>query len=278
MSGCLYIVATPIGNLDDITKRAISILDQVDLIAAEDTRHSRKLLNHLDINNNIIAYFEHNEEKLTTKLIDKLIGGVSIALISDAGTPLISDPGYKLVSAAYNANITVIPIPGPSSAIAALSTSGLPCVKFIFEGYLPPKKVARQKYLKTLILEKRTLIFYETPHRILSSIKDMHSIFGGDRYVTIARELTKKHEQITRDNLFNIKSKIETTEIKNKGEFVIILEGNRDDSIKDSEILRINKILRDKISSKDAISLTSKITGKKKNEIYKLVHESDVTV
>ena len=203
---------------------------------------------------------------------------MSIALISDAGTPLISDPGYKLVSAAYNANITVIPIPGPSSAIAALSTSGLPCVKFIFEGYLPPKKVARQKYLKTLILEKRTLIFYETPHRILSSIKDMHSIFGGDRYVTIARELTKKHEQITRDNLFNIKSKIETTEIKNKGEFVIILEGNRDDSIKDSEILRINKILRDKISSKDAISLTSKITGKKKNEIYKLVHEGDVTV
>ena len=199
------------------------------------------------------AYFEHNEEKLTTKLIDKLIGGVSIALISDAGTPLISDPGYKLVSAAYNANITVIPIPGPSSAIAALSTSGLPCVKFIFEGYLPPKKVARQKYLKTLILEKRTLIFYETPHRILSSIKDMHSIFGGDRYVTIARELTKKHEQIKRDNLFNIKSKIETTEIKNKGEFVIILEGSRDDSIKDSEILRINKILRDKISSKDAI-------------------------
>ena len=278
MSGCLYIVATPIGNLDDITKRAISTLDQVDLIAAEDTRHSRKLLNHLDINNNIIAYFEHNEEELTAKLIDKLIGGVSIALISDAGTPLISDPGYKLVSAAYNANITVIPIPGPSSAIAALSTSGLPCVKFIFEGYLPPKKVARQKYLKTLILEKRTLIFYETPHRILSSIKDMHSIFGGDRYVTIARELTKKHEQITRGNLFNIKSKIETTEIKNKGEFVIILEGNRDDSIKDSEILRINKILRDKISSKDAISLTSKITGKKKNEIYKLVHESDVTV
>ena len=126
MSGSLYIVATPIGNLDDITKRAINTLDQVDLIAAEDTRHSRKLLNHLDINNNIIAYFEHNEEKLTSNLIEKLIGGMSIALISDAGTPLISDPGYKLVSAAYNANITVIPIPGPSSAIAALSTSGLP--------------------------------------------------------------------------------------------------------------------------------------------------------
>ena len=275
MSGSLYIVATPIGNLDDITKRAISILEQVDLIAAEDTRHSRKLLNHLGINNNIIAYFEHNEEKLTSNLIEKLIGGMSIALISDAGTPLISDPGHKLVSAAYNADISVIPIPGPSSVIAALSTSGLPCIKFVFEGYLPPKEIARRKYLKTLILEQRTLIFYETPHRILASIEDMHSIFGGDRYVTIARELTKKHEQITRDNLFNIKSKIETTEIKNKGEFVIILEGNRDDSIKDSEILRINKILRDKISSKDAISLTSKITGKKKNEVYKLVHENN---
>ena len=275
MSGCLYIVATPIGNLDDITKRAINTLDQVDLIAAEDTRHSRKLLNHLDINNNIIAYFEHNEEKLTSNLIEKLIGGMSIALISDAGTPLISDPGHKLVSAAYNADISVIPIPGPSSVIAALSTSGLPCIKFVFEGYLPPKEIARRKYLKTLILEQRTLIFYETPHRILASIEDMHTIFGGQRHVTIARELTKKHEQITRDNLSNIKSKIETSEIKNKGEFVIVLEGNRDDLIKDSEILRINSILRDKISSKDAVSLTSKITGKKKNEVYKLVHENN---
>ena len=275
MSGSLYIVATPIGNLDDITKRAISILEQVDLIAAEDTRHSRKLLNHLGINNNIIAYFEHNEEKLTSNLIEKLIGGMSIALISDAGTPLISDPGHKLVSAAYNADISVIPIPGPSSVIAALSTSGLPCIKFVFEGYLPPKEIARRKYLKTLILEQRTLIFYETPHRILASIEDMHTIFGGQRHVTIARELTKKHEQITRDNLSNIKSKIETSEIKNKGEFVIILEGTRDDLIKDSEILRINSILRDKISSKDAVSLTSKITGKKKNEVYKLVHENN---
>ena len=275
MSGCLYIVATRIGNLDDITKRAISTLDQVDLIAAEDTRHSRKLLNHLDINNNIIAYFEHNEEKLTSNLIEKLIGGMSIALISDAGTPLISDPGHKLVSAAYNADISVIPIPGPSSVIAALSTSGLPCIKFVFEGYLPPKEIARRKYLKTLILEQRTLIFYETPHRILASIGDMHTIFGGQRHVTIARELTKKHEQITRDNLSNIKSKIETSEINNKGEFVIVLEGNRDDLIKDSEILRINSILRDKISSKDAVSLTSKITGKKKNEVYKLVHENN---
>ena len=275
MSGCLYIVATPIGNLDDITKRAINTLDQVDLIAAEDTRHRRKLLNHLGINNNIIAYFEHNEEKLTSNLIEKLIGGMSIALISDAGTPLISDPGHKLVSAAYNADISVIPIPGPSSVIAALSTSGLPCIKFVFEGYLPPKEIARRKYLKTLILEQRTLIFYETPHRILASIEDMHTIFGGQRHVTIARELTKKHEQITRDNLSNIKSKIETSEIKNKGEFVIVLEGNRDDLIKDSEILRINSILRDKISSKDAVSLTSKITGKKKNEVYKLVHENN---
>ena len=275
MSGSLYIVATPIGNLDDITKRAISILEQVDLIAAEDTRHSRKLLNHLGINNNIIAYFEHNEEKLTSNLIEKLIGGMSIALISDAGTPLISDPGHKLVSAAYNADISVIPIPGPSSVIAALSTSGLPCIKFVFEGYLPPKEIARRKYLKTLILEQRTLIFYETPHRILASIEDMHTIFGGQRHVTIARELTKKHEQITRDNLSNIKSKIETSEIKNKGEFVIVLEGSRDDLIKDSEILRINSILRDKISSKDAVSLTSKITGKKKNEVYKLVHENN---
>ena len=155
MAGCLYIVATPIGNLGDITKRAINILEQVDLIAAEDTRHSKILLDYLSIDNKIIAYHEHNEEKVTPQLIEKLINRESVALISDAGTPLINDPGYRLVVAAYENNIDVIPIPGASAVIAGLSASGLPCSKFIFEGYLPAKAVPRKKYLKTfLIIQK----------------------------------------------------------------------------------------------------------------------------
>jgi len=277
LAGHLYIVATPIGNLGDITKRAINILEQVDLIAAEDTRHSKILLDYLGIDNKIIAYHEHNEEKVTPRLIEKLINKESIALISDAGTPLINDPGYRLVVAAHENNIDVIPIPGASAVIAGLSASGLPCSKFIFEGYLPAKAVSRKKYLKTLVLESRTLIFYESPHRILDSINDMCGIFGSSRYVTIARELTKKHEQIIRDTLLNIKSKIETGAIRIRGEFVVIVEGNHDDLILDSEILRINKILAEKISYKDAVLLTAKITGKKKNEIYRLAHKNDST-
>ena len=275
MAGSLYIVATPIGNLDDITKRAVNILKQVELIAAEDTRHSRKLLNHLVIENKIIAYHEHNEEKLTGQLIKKLVDGKSIALISDAGTPLISDPGYKLVSAAHEENITVVPVPGSSAVIAGLTASGLSCDKFVFHGYLPAKPLARRKYLKTLVLESKTLVFYEAPHRILDLIKEMYLVFGELRHVAIARELTKKHEEIVRDTLSNIKFKIENNEIKNKGEFVVIVEGNKDNLIKDSEILRINKILTETVSSKDAVLLTAKITKRKKNEIYKLVHKNE---
>ena len=274
MAGSLYIVATPIGNLDDITKRAANMLEHVELIAAEDTRHSRKLLNHLGIDNKIIAYHEHNEEKLTDQLIEKLIDGKSIALISDAGTPLISDPGFKLVSAAHDKNIAVIPVPGSSAVIAGLTASGLSCDKFVFHGYLSSKSPSRKKYLKTLVTESKTLVFYEAPHRILDLIEEMCSIFGEFRYATIARELTKKHEQIVRDTLSNIKSKIENNEIKNKGEFVVILEGNKNNLVKDSEILRINKILTEIVSSKDAVLLTAKITKRKKNEIYKLVHNS----
>ena len=268
-------MATPIGNLDDITMRAANILEQAELIAAEDTRHSKKLLNHLGIDTKIIAYHEHSEKKLTSQLIEKLINGISIALISDAGTPLISDPGYKLVSAAHDANIAVVPIPGASAVITGATASGLSCNKFIFEGYLSSKAVSRRKYLRSLVLESKTLIFYEAPHRILDLINDMNSIFGKSRNVTIARELTKKHEQIVRGTLSSIKNKIENNKITNKGEFVVILEGNKVNLVKDLEILRINKILIEKISSKDAVSLTAKITGRKKNEIYELVHKND---
>ena len=275
MNGSLYIVATPIGNLGDITQRAIDILKKVDLIAAEDSRRSRVLLDYFAISNDVVSYHEHNEEKQTSQLIEFLKNGKSIALISDAGTPLVSDPGYRLVSSAHDEGITVIPIPGSSAVVTGLSVSGLSCNKFIFEGYLPTRTISRKKYLKLLVSEPRTLIFYEAPHRILESIEDMLTVFGSSRLVSITRELTKKHEQISRGTLSSIKLKIETGEIKNKGEFAILVEGNSENHIADSEILRINRILAEKVSSKDAIKMTAKITKKKKNDVYKLVMQND---
>ncbi len=270
MEAALYIVATPIGNLGDISERAIEILKQVDLIAAEDTRHSKTLLERFGIKTKICAYHEHNEEKVTSQLIQQLQNGESIALISDAGTPLINDPGYKLVVAAHDNNIQVVPIPGPSAIITALSVSGLPTNKFAFEGYLPAKSEARKKCLQELMSESRTLVFYEAPHRIVESIKIMQEIFGAERRITIARELTKQFEQIVRDNLSVINEKLESEEIKIKGEFVVIIEGEHETSVTDKEALRINQILSEKLSPKDAAKLTAKITGKKKNEVYQL--------
>ena len=276
MTENLYIVATPIGNLGDISERAIEILKQVDLIAAEDTRHSKTLLERFAIKTKVCAYHEHNEEKITQQLIQQLLDGQSIALISDAGTPLINDPGYKLVVAAHDNNIQIIPIPGPSAIITALSASGLPTSKFIFEGYLPAKSVARETRLNELKNESRTLVFYEAPHRIVESIKIMQEIFGAERRITIARELTKKFEQIVRDNLSAMNEKIESGEIKIKGEFVVIVEGTKETSATDQETLRINHILSEKLSPKDAAGLAAKITGRKKNEIYQLVLKEDL--
>ncbi len=274
MAGLLYIVATPIGNLGDISERAIETLKQVDLIAAEDTRHSKTLLERFAIKTNTRAYHEHNEEQLTMQLIEKLINGESIALISDAGTPLINDPGYKLVAAAHDNNIQVVPIPGPSAIITALSASGLPTNKFIFEGYLPPKSEARKMRLSELKNESRTLVFYEAPHRIVESLKIMQEIYGAERRATIARELTKQFEQIVRDTLSALNKKLESEEIRIKGEFVVIVDGAQEVSISDEEVLRINQILSENLSPKEAAGLTAKITGKKKNEVYKLALES----
>lgn len=275
MSGILYIVATPIGNLGDISQRAVEILKQVDLIAAEDTRHSKTLLERFGIKTKVQAYHEHNEDQYTAKLIQRLVAGESIALISDAGTPLINDPGYKLVATAHDNHIQIVPVPGPSAIITALSASGLPTHKFIFEGYLPPKSEARKTRLKELQNESRTLVFYEAPHRIVESVKIMQEIFGDNRRITIARELTKQFEQIVRDALSTINEKLENGEIKIKGEFVLIVEGAQESSITDTEILHINQILSEKLSPKEAAGLTAKITGKKKNEVYKLVLEHE---
>jgi 16S rRNA (cytidine1402-2'-O)-methyltransferase len=274
LSGVLYIVATPIGNLGDISERAVEVLKQADLIAAEDTRHSKTLLERFGIKTKVTAYHEHNEEKVTQQLIQQIQNGDSIALISDAGTPLINDPGYNLVVSAHDNKIQVVPIPGPSAIITALSASGLPTNKFIYEGYLPAKSEARKTRLNELKNESRTLVFYEAPHRIIESLKIMQEVFAAERRVTIARELTKQFEQIVRAPLNEINEKLASEEIKHKGEFVVIVEGAKELAISDEEVLRINQILSEKLSPKDAAGLTAKITGKKKNDVYKLALDS----
>lgn len=270
MSGILYIVATPIGNLGDMGSRAVEILKSVSLIAAEDTRHSKSLLQHFGINTNTCAYHEHNEEKQTNNLIEKLQNDESIALISDAGTPLINDPGFRLVSAAVALDIPVVPVPGPSAVITALSVAGLPTDRFVYEGYLPAKSGARKKKLSLLINEPRTLVFYETPHRIQDSIRDIATVFGETRRITLARELTKQFEQIVHGDINAIMQQIENDTIKQKGEFVIVIEGAEETVIDDAEILRIYQLLAEKMSPKDAVVLTANITGKNKNAVYEI--------
>jgi len=222
--GKLYIVSTPIGNLEDITLRAINILKQVDLIAAEDTRKARILLGKYDIKKPLTSYFEHNEQYKTGSLISRLKSGEDIAVISEAGTPSISDPGYRLVHKAIEESIPVIPIPGPCAAIAALSISGLPVHRFAFEGFLPPKTGKRKNFLKKLSEEPRTMIFYESPHRIVSAINDMVEVLG-NRPAMLARELTKLYEQNIYGTLSTILQKIETGKVK--GEITLIVEGNK---------------------------------------------------
>lgn len=220
--GVLYIVSTPIGNLEDITLRALRILKEVDLIAAEDTRHTRRLLTHYEIRTPITSYFEGNQIQKGEKLVVRLKTGESIALVSDAGTPTISDPGYRLLIQCIEADIPIIPIPGPSACIAAASIAGLPLHNFVFEGFLSPKSGRRKRQLTDLCEEKRTLIFYESPHRVIAFLQDVLEVFG-DRQVSVARELTKKFEEIFRGTVTEAIEKFQET--SPRGEFTIVIEG-----------------------------------------------------
>ena len=270
-TGVLYIVATPLGNLGDITQRAIQVLESVDLIAAEDTRNSQKLLNHFGIKAPMIALHEHNEREQADEIIAKLQSGQSIALISDAGTPLISDPGYYLVSLVHEQELKVIPIPGPSALTAALSVSGLPTDHFCFEGFLPSKTAAREKVLANLKHETRTLVFYEAPHRIVATLTSLCNIFGAPRQACLVRELTKLYETIRRDQLVNLLQWVSANPEQQKGECVLVVAGaaERTDSDKveiDVDVLLVN--LLQHLSLKDAAQLTAKATGLKKNALY----------
>jgi len=273
-TGHLYIVATPIGNLKDITLRALETLKKVDLIAAEDTRHSKTLLQHYQIDTALISLHEHNEQQRIQELLLKLQAGQHIALISDAGTPLISDPGYQLVTQVRAAGLTVVPIPGPSALIAALSAAGLPTDRFCYEGFLPAKTTARKQQLQQLQDECRTLIFYEAPHRILDTLRDIAEVFLPQRQATLARELTKTFETILSGTLEQLISQLLADKNQQKGEFVILVQGKKAQTSVDSAASqRILKILLAELPVKQAASLAAQITGEKKNELYPLALE-----
>ena len=273
--GSLYIVATPIGNMGDMTERAQKILSDVDVIAVEDTRRSGQLLRHFDISTPMISVHEHNERQICDSLLERIEKGESIALISDAGTPLLSDPGYFLVNQARKRDISVVPIPGVSAVITALSVAGLPTDRFVFEGFLPAKSAARQQKLEKLKDDARTVIFYEAPHRIIEMLKDCQQVFGGQRKVVLARELTKTFETVHGDNLDTLIPWVEADENQRKGEFVVLVQGAqmREDTGIDAESERILLILLKDLPVKQAAALAANITGLKKNALYQFALE-----
>jgi 16S rRNA (cytidine1402-2'-O)-methyltransferase len=269
-SSALYLVATPIGNLGDISSRALDVLQSVNVVAAEDTRHSRHLLQHFAISTRLIAYHEHNEEQQTPVLLKMLAEGESIALVSDAGTPLVSDPGYRLVSAALERGVRVIPIPGACAAIAALSASGLPTDRFVFEGFLPAKQGARVRHLDSLKDEQRTLVFYESCHRIVLSLKDMVSVFGSERQAVLARELTKTFETIRKYSLGELADWVEQDSNQQKGEIVLLVEGAETSNEGDAMLLaKLLPALVKELPVKQAAKIASQVTGVNKNKLYK---------
>ena len=273
MSGQISIVSTPIGNLKDITLRAIETLKSVDLILAEDTRIAKKLLNHFSINNTLETFNDKNEDLKSKNLIKNLKEGKNIAIISDAGTPLISDPGFKLIRSAREENIKVTPVPGCTALIAGLSASGISSDKFTFLGFLPRTKIKRRKNLRQLVHKQETLIFFESVHRIGSTIEDMKDLFGQERKAVLCKEITKIYESFIGNNFMEINDYIKEHQDKLKGEFTIIVEGNRELSIDLQKIDKILDILQSQISSKDAIRICSIITGYKKSTIYKRLLE-----
>jgi 16S rRNA (cytidine1402-2'-O)-methyltransferase len=268
MSGTLYVVATPIGNLEDLTPRARQTLAEVSLIAAEDTRHTGRLLMHIGCKTRLLALHDHNEEKVVGRIIKMLLDGDSVALVSDAGTPLVSDPGFRLVREAHNSDVTVSPIPGASAVTAALCCAGIATDRFCFEGFLPPKQAARKSRLESLASEQRTLVFYESVHRVAECIADMIEIFGEDRQAFIGRELTKLHEQCVQKTLGELRRSINDGSIVSKGEFVIVVAGAAEPQDSPLEVDRLLRALSSRLSAKDAARVAAEATGEKRNALY----------
>lgn len=267
MKGTLYIVSTPIGNLEDITLRALRILKEVDIIAAEDTRHTQKLLSYYGISKPLMSYWGSKEKVKSTQVLERLHSGQSVALVSDAGTPGISDPGTVLIKKAIEEGINVIAIPGPSALIAALSVSGLSTYGFTFIGFLPHNKSQRQKVLTDLVLETRTLIFYEAPHRILETLSDIEKIFGY-RKAAVIKEMSKFYEEIYRGNLLEISQELKKSTIA--GEYVIVAEGRAEEKrpATDDVILEVRSLMKKGLGRKEAVKKVAETYGMSKKELY----------
>jgi 16S rRNA (cytidine1402-2'-O)-methyltransferase len=274
--GSLYVVATPIGNLDDISARALSILRDVALIAAEDTRHSARLMQHFGIGTPLAACHEHNERDQGGRFLARLLAGEDVALISDAGTPLISDPGYHLVRQARAAGVTVVPVPGACALIAALSAAGLPSDRFIFEGFLPAKTAGRRARLEQVKEEPRTLIFYEAPHRILECLQDMQLVFGDERPALLARELTKTFETLKGMPLAELAAWVAADSNQQRGECVVLVAGwqaPEGEEAVSTDALRVLNLLLAEMPLKRAAALAAEITGVRKNLLYQVALE-----
>ena len=268
-AGTLFIVATPIGNLADMTPRALETLRQVSAICAEDTRRSGQLLSHFGIDRPLIALHEHNEDALSQRIVERLAGGESLALVSDAGTPLVSDPGYRVVRAARAAGIKVSPVPGACAAIAALSVAGLPSDRFVFEGFLPAKASARRERLTALSGETRTLVFYESSHRISESLADMRVVFGAERPAVLARELTKLFETVIDGTLADLQARVDGDDNQRKGEFVVMVQGAADDA--EAQVVegrRVYALLNAHLPPSTAAKLAAEITGAPRKALY----------
>lgn len=268
-AGTLYVVATPIGNLGDLSPRAVETLRAVDAICAEDTRHSRPLLAQFGIDRPLLALHEHNEDAQADALVARLQAGDSLALISDAGTPLVSDPGFRLVRAARAAGVRVSPVPGPSALIAALSVAGLPSDRFVFEGFLPAKASARRERLQGLANETRTLIFYESAHRIADTLDDSVAVFGVERAAVLARELTKLFETVLDGTLAALQAQVAADPNQRKGEFVLIIDGASDDA--DAKVVegrRIFAVLREHLPPSTAAKVAAELSGAPRKALY----------
>jgi len=266
-SGTLYVVATPIGNLDDITYRAVKVLGEVDLVAAEDTRHSRKLLDRFGIRKPLLSYHDHNERQRYEEILERLRSGENVALISDAGTPCIADPGYRLIASCRTAGVPVVPIPGASAMVAALSASGVATDRFTFEGYLPSRAKARADLLKRLTGEQRTLVFYETPHRLVAALNDLMQVFGKERYLVVARELTKMHEEFFHGTVDGAIAHFSRKPVK--GEIVLILPPGYDGPQMNARDALRNLLGESSLSRRDAVKMVAREYGLPVSDVYR---------
>ena len=278
-SGRLYVVATPIGNLDDITLRALQVLAEADVVAAEDTRHSRMLLSRHGLERPLLALHEHNEEQQAALLVDRLKGGESVALISDAGTPLLSDPGYRLVGLAAAAGIEVVAIPGASAVTAAISISGLATDRFAFEGFLPARSNARRQWLQGLQMERRTLVFFESSHRIADSLAEMALIFGPERQAAVCREMTKRFETVLRGSLGELSERVGADPDQRRGEFVLVVAGCPKETQEDlPEAVRLARELQPLLGASQAARTAARFMGVPRRTVYEALSGSEEEV